>query len=183
MINMKYDIKLPKNLKVNDIVDLEYLARKGERDGLPIEILMKVDEDGFDLQVENLNNLHFDNSGRHFNDPKSSKKQIEKIINEIITNQPIKPVVIDLKGNILDGQHRACAFLALGIEKIPVFKSLMNDTIFDNLTTRRIKLDIAFEKDFFTKNDLDKLINCKENIKIKKPIKSTKIQKIKNLIK
>ena len=60
-----------------------------------------------------------------------------------------------------------CAFNALGIKNIPVFKSLMNDTVFDNLSTRRRKFDIPFEEDFFKKEDLENNIDYQNSIKKK----------------
>lgn len=151
-------IILANNLTVDDLVDTSTLARKGERDGLPLEILNKVDDEGFYVDITNINNLNFDNNGRYFEKPESSKKQIEKVIKDILSGNPIMPVVIDTKGNVLDGNHRMCAFKALGVTEIPVFKSFMNNTVYDNFTTRAIELQIPLEDDFFTKEMLKNII-------------------------
>ena len=173
-------MKIQLNVKYqkDDIVASELFFRQKERDLLPKEIVLAVDEDGFTFDYENINKLHFDNSGRFFVNPEESKKQINKVISDILNGNEIKPVIINAKGEILDGQHRMCAFNALGITNIPIFKSLMNETIYDNQSTRRIKLDIPFEDDFFTINDLEKNIDYKNfianNIKSFLNNKSTK---------
>lgn len=174
---MEYTITLLDNLCVNSLVELKYLMRKDYRDGLTLETLMEVDEDGFQVDFTNIDNLNFDNSGNYFEDKVKSKYQIENIISDILLGRPIKPVVIDTRGNVLDGQHRCCAFKVLGIKDIPIFKSMMNDIYYDNLSTRRIRLNIPFEKDFYKEEDL-------ENFKIKcfmetKKEKKTKKQSLK----
>ncbi len=160
-------IKVNTEYKENDIINAENLFRKNERDLIPKEVVLSVDEDGFIFSHEKIENLHFDNSGRFFENLEKSFKQINKIISDILQGKPIKPVVINTKGNVLDGQHRMCAFNALGIKNIPVFKSLMNDTVFDNLSTRRRKFDIPFEEDFFKKEDLENNIDYQNFIKKK----------------
>ena len=161
------NIKVNTEYKENDIVSSEHFFRKNERDLIPKEVVLSVDEDGFIFSQENIENLHFDNSGRYFVNPENSYKQINKVISDILQGKAIKPVVINTKGNVLDGQHRMCAFNALGIKNIPVFKSLMNDTVFDNLSTRRRKFDIPFEEDFFKKEDLENNIDYQNSIKKK----------------
>lgn len=145
------------NVKYNqdELIPSEQLFRKGERELLSKETIESIDDEGFSFNFEEFDKLHFDNSGRYFDNTENSRKQIQKVISDIIQGKPIEPVIIDTKGNVLDGQHRMCAFKALNIKKVPVFKSLMNNTVFDNLTVRRIKLNIPFENDFFTKNDLE----------------------------
>jgi hypothetical protein len=147
-INVKYN--------KNELIASKMLFRKGERDLLTKEIIESIDSDGFVFDFEDFNKLHFDNSGRYFENPKNSYLQIQNVISDILEGKEINPVIIDTKGNVLDGQHRMCAFKILNIKNIPVLKSLMNDTVFDNLTVRKIKLNIPFEDDFFTKNDLEK---------------------------
>lgn len=163
---MEYKIKLIDDLKKDKLVNLDYLVRKGERDGLPLSTLQDIDEDGFYVDFTNIDNLNFDNSGNYFESREASKQQIEKVISDIISGRPIKPVIIDTNGNVFDGQHRCCAFKVLGIQNVPIFKSMMNDTVYDNLSTRRIKLNIPFEDDFYTKEELDSL-DVKLFLKIK----------------
>lgn len=147
-------INLKNDLKIGDIIPVEDLARKFERDLLPLAILQKIDDDGFELTIEDFENLSFDNSGRYFENKESSLKQINKAIEDILMGKDISPVIIDTKGNVVDGQHRMCAFKILGIKDIPVLKSLMNETIFDNFMTRSKKLGIPLLEDFYTEFDL-----------------------------
>lgn len=154
---MEYNITLADNLCVNTLIELKYLTRKGDRDGLTLETLMEVDKDGFQLDFTSIDNLNFDNNGNYFKDKVKSKKQIEKIIDDIFLVNPIKPVVIDLRGNVLDGQHRCCAFKVLGIKNIPIFKSMMNGVSYDNLSTKIIRLHIPFEQGFYQDEDLNKM--------------------------
>lgn len=149
------NIKVNTKYKENDVLPSESFFRKNERDLIPKKVVLSIDEYGFIFSQENIENLHFDNSGKYFVEPENSFSQINKVISDILKGKKIEPVVINKKGNVLDGQHRMCAFHILGIKKIPVFKSLMNDTLFDNLSTRRRKFDIPFEEDFFKQEHLE----------------------------
>lgn len=91
---------------------------------------------------------------KNFEDKVKSKYQIENIISDILLVRPIKLVVIDTRGNVLDGQHRCCAFKVIGIKYIPIFKSMMKEVSYDNLSSRRIRLNIPFEKDFYKEEEL-----------------------------
>ncbi len=164
-------INLKNGFSFGEMIETKDLARKGKRDSVPLKILNKIDEDGFEVTEEDFKNLHFDNSGRYFEDKEASRKQIDKIIFDLLSGNPIMPVIIDRNGNVIDGQHRMCAFKVLNILKIPVLKSVVYDTVFDNITSRANKLNIDLDEDFYKKEYLkeNKAYNNDTNKKIKKP--------------
>jgi hypothetical protein len=127
--------KSPLTVEKNITRTPEQLSRTGKRDGLPIETLKKVDN-SFTEDVLPGNKLDYDNEGRFFDNPEASRKKIERNIRDIKAGKKLDPIVIDEKGNILDGQHRMSAYEALGIKEIPVYRPTNKPMNFDNLRTR-----------------------------------------------
>jgi hypothetical protein len=110
-------------------------ARKGERDGVPLYEVKKIDNE-FVLDSVGNNKLNFDFSGKNFENVELSKKQILKNIKKLEAGESLDPILIDTKGNVIDGQHRMHAYDILGYKEVPVYKAKNKKTIFDNERTR-----------------------------------------------
>lgn len=164
---MGFEITTESFYNLGKIIESSTLYRKGDRDSVPKSVIDAIDNLAFYKDFTDISNLHFDKSGRYFEKPEESKKQIKKVIKDIIQGIPIKPVIIDLKGNVVDGQHRMCAFEALNIKNIPILRSFFNDVIFDNQTTRSKKLNIEQPESFFKDKDFIGIdpINIERNSK------------------
>jgi hypothetical protein len=163
---MTLNIILPDEMKQDQLLPSSHFYRQGERDGLPRSVVDAVDDEGFIIDSVKRSQLHFDNSGRYFEDPESSRAQIKKIMLRVLRGESVSPVLIDTRGNVLDGQHRLCAYQALGIEDIPVARSLMNDVLYDNHSTRTRALGIALEDNFFTQGEIDDALLDKNTIEL-----------------
>lgn len=131
-----------------EIVSSDDLSRKGDRDLIPKEVVESVDEIFVKTEVKR-SNINYDIEGRYFEDPEASHQQIQTVIDKVRNGDEIDPVIIDRKGNALDGQHRMSAFDFLGVEDVPVYKSYTEETVFDNLATRRETLGIENPEAFF----------------------------------
>lgn len=142
-----------------DLIPSEQLYRKHDRDKIPQSVVDSIDDEGFEKNYIKFENLHFDRAGLYFEDPEASRKQIQSVIDSVRAGEPIEPVVIDLKGNVVDGNHRMAAFNFLDIEEVPVYKSYFeDDTVFDNLTTRMQATNTPLPEPFF-KEELPKVDN------------------------
>ena len=119
-----------------DRVRVEKLARQGERDGLPLNYLNKIDTQFSEDLLPN-NKISYDNKGDFFDNPESSREQIAKNIQKLQSGGKLDPIIIDEKGNVLDGQHRMSAYEALGVKEIPVYRPANKELSIDNERTRR----------------------------------------------
>lgn len=113
----------------------EEFARKGKRDGVPLYEVEKIDTD-FVLDSVDAKKIGYDFEGRYFEDITKSEKKIKENIERLKKGERLDPVLINTKGDIIDGQHRMHAYELLGYDEIPVYRAKNKKTTFDNIRTR-----------------------------------------------
>lgn len=151
------NIKIKSELSVGDSISTNNISRKGTRDSVEYSILKSIDIE-FTLDVIPFNKLSYDIEGRHFNNPEESKKQIQRVISEILRKIPISPIIIDSSGNVLDGQHRMAAYNCLEVTDVPVLRPTNKEMVYDNLVTRMERLNIDPPNPFY-KHIVDDKVN------------------------
>ena len=134
------------------------LGRKSKRDGVPTDYLKNID-DKFELDTLPNNKLDYDNTGRFFENPTASAKRIERYVRDIKAGKKLDPIVVDNKGNVIDGQHRMTAYEIAGVKDIPVYRPSNKPMGIDNLRTRTQSIDGKDYEPTFAKQQLTDLYN------------------------
>jgi hypothetical protein len=125
-------------------VKADELAGKARQDsGLPNLIRSNADE--YELRDIPLAKLEYDYNGAGFVDKKASRKTIEKYVK----NGVDRPLVVDGRGRVLDGNHRSQAALVRGEKSVKAYVPKGADVNkFDNLHTRLQSIDGNIENHY-----------------------------------
>jgi len=127
-------------LKYKSADELVANARKGS--GIADEIKKGAKE--YELVDVPMNKISYDYEGRYFANPQKSIETIQKY-----TKTKGEPIILNAKGEVIDGNHRVLAGLTNGDKTIQAYipKGTGIDS-FDNLNTRLQKYGDSYEKYF-----------------------------------
>lgn len=118
--------------------------------------------DDFELVTVPLDSISFDYQGLGFERPDKSKEVIERNIEKLKNKETLQPLILNKKGEVVDGNHRALAHYLNGDKEVQVYVPVGTDvTKFDNLNTRFQKSGTNyvkyFGKDFYTIYKMEEL--------------------------
>jgi 8-oxo-dGTP pyrophosphatase MutT (NUDIX family) len=146
---------------LKDVVLAEDLAKemansfsgKTEEDALSY---LKELEDYFILETVPLNSISFDYQGLYFERPDKSQEVIKSNLDKLRDGKTLRPLILNSKGQVVDGNHRALSHYLNGDENVQVYVPIGTDIKkFDNLNTRFHRTGTSYEKyygkDFYTK--------------------------------
>jgi hypothetical protein len=118
----------------------EQLA-KGKHEGLAKAI--KKEADTFILKDIDVSELGFDVTGRQFIDPEFSKKRLKQLEKQ----KTFLPIIVNKKGEVIDGNHRTLAAFRRGDKSIKAYVPAgVSQQDFDNLMTRLKKTGISVQE-------------------------------------
>lgn len=156
-----------------EVVEASELS-KGKHEGLARAI--EKESETFELKEVNLNSVGFDFEGRFFVDKDFSRKRIA----ELTEQETLEPLILNKKGEVIDGNHRALAALARGDKTVKVYiPEGINEADFDNLQTRLRKIGSSFREHFGEPFQAQAPPAAVEGVKFEKIIKAGKIIDIK----